>query len=270
MTSTEANGTRYFPSSHDGEGILYLKAPVSFFSPEEVLARAKKRLSTRPADSSIQVFDFRKHWDLVRPHLPAAEFALELGIQAYVGIRARECVESGLDPTHWLLRFDPDVAPFAYTSSDYWCMEAERKADAAIARGEFTLGDLDNVDEATAERNMDEYGRFLEKFYPQPDSPEWYQLFGACHWLVAWLVILGERIFPHLNWLPIEGDLHSFAAGVDHAGNMRIIFDILNFETMTAKQLVNFASRREKRRRRRNPLLKDTLRTRGSLTGTKL
>jgi hypothetical protein len=221
------------------------------FSPKEVLARTKKRLLTSPADSSIQVFDFRKHWDLVRPHLPEAESTLGLEIQDFIKTRRRECAKSGLDPTHWSLTYDPDLPPFAYTASDYWLREAARKANVAIHRGEFTFCDPDKVDDATAKRNVDEYGRFLDKFYPQPDTPEWYQLFGACHWLVGWLLILGKRIFPHLNWMPIYGDLHSFAAGIDHTGNMRIIFDILNFETMTAKQLVNFASRRKKPRRPR-------------------
>lgn len=220
--------------------------PMIIVDSREQTSLAFKNFPARPgplatADSSIEVFNFRKNWPLVRPHLAAAELALERGINAYLAAEVRAIKKKGLDPAAVKTKYDPQRGPWSY-ASDFWVEEVDNKMEAAIERGDFKWEPPDeDADDSTSERIGREYEDYSQKFYPQPDTPEWYQLFGACHWLVGWQLVLGKRIFPQFNWKPFRSDFHSFAAGIDQQGNLRIIFDILNFETMTAAELIDFA-----------------------------
>jgi hypothetical protein len=64
------------------------------------------------------------------------------------------------------------------------------KADVAIERGEFRWEKPNDFDDAaTRDKKMEEYYKFAEKFLPQPDTPEWYQLIEGADYLVEWQLI---------------------------------------------------------------------------------
>jgi hypothetical protein len=190
----------------------------------------------------IEVFDFRKNWHVVKPFLqhPKVTRALERGMNGYLAMRRQECAERGVGEDRWKFKYNPASGPWAYDSSDRWLMLTDDLFNAAVARGEFVWNLGDN-EESELERSFE----FRQQFYPQPDTLEWYQLFGACHWLAPFLKQLGKLAFPQWKWKGISGPLHSLAAGCDSAGNVRVVFDILNFDTRTAAQLLEFATASE-------------------------
>jgi hypothetical protein len=89
---------------------------------------------------------------------------------------------------------------------------------------------------------------FFSGFLPQPDTFEFYQLQGGCHFLAQWLTALGRGVFPDLVWKTLKGPRHSLACGTDKDGNIRILFDILQFQRMSAQQILKFASLPPRRR----------------------
>jgi hypothetical protein len=130
-------------------------------------------------------------------------------------------------------------------------MRADEMVEAAIDRGEFDWHWPEEGEPSEADWvRRDE---FAEQFYPQPDTYQWYQLWRACHWLAPWLKELGKLVFPELHWHILTGPRHSLACGADTGHNIRVLFDILNFEVMSAKELIEFASCRPRRRTERKP-----------------
>jgi hypothetical protein len=111
----------------------------------------------------------------------------------------------------------------------------------AMERGEFK-GEQpnENDDEVSAKKKLDEFYEFWwRRCAPQPDTYEWYQLFGACHWLVPWLLKLGRLIFPDLKWMAVRGELHSFAGGLEGT-KPRMLFDILFFKKLSAQEIIGW------------------------------
>lgn len=173
-------------------------------------------------ESAIQVFDFEKDWHLVEPHLnhPKVKNAL---------------IREG---------FDLAAGPWTDTTSDYWAQKIMDRANDAIAKGDVRWEPADPDD--PTEEEWEEYFKIERQFEPKPDSYEWYQCFHGCHWLAPFLRELGKRAFPSLTWKLMKGDDHSLAFGTNRKGNIRMIFDILNFKEMSAIELIQFASRKGK------------------------
>jgi len=208
---------------------------------------------TQEPQSIIQVFDFERNWHLVRPHLPAAEQALADGLNAYFAQRAAKCVEKGLNPKRWKIRYNPQRGPWSYCRLNHWYVEIGCKVNEAILRGEFKWKLPGNGESAaSAIKKWAAYGRFYRRFEPQPDTFEWYQFFGASPALVPWQLVLGKSVFPNLAWSPVTSSRHSFAGGFCD-GDLRIISDILNFKTKSAAQLLAFVKGKPWRRKRGRP-----------------
>jgi hypothetical protein len=209
------------------------------------MERIRRPKGTQPESKrnealAIEVFDFEKNWHLVKPHLPAAEQALADGLNDYFAQRAEECVERGLNPKRWQIRYDPSAGPWSYCSSDYWLREASLRAEDAILGGKVKWDPPEDYeDEGSARRKFDAYYEICCRFAPQPHTFEWYQLFGACHWLVPWQLKLGKLIFSQMKWMAVNGELHSFAGGLEGT-KARMIFDILNFKTKSAAELIEW------------------------------
>jgi hypothetical protein len=170
--------------------------------------------------SSIDVFDFKNHWHLVTPHLhhPRVEAAL---------------IREG---------FDLQEGPWSQTRTSLWLEKVSSRYSDAVARGEVEdLGDPE--DWADESDYVDREYEARSAFNPKPGTYEWYQSFHDCHRLAPFLKELGKRVFPLLNWRILSGDDHSLAYGADRIGNIIRIFDILNFDQMSAIELLDFATR---------------------------
>jgi len=195
--------------------------------------------------SSIEVFDFDKNWHLVVPHLhdDKVERVLAESLQRY-----DQMYPNSIDFWHrreGLRRrdrklFSGPIGPWRY-SPNYWTLKASRRV-ARAGCGPHLNRNQRSEKRAKALRQAE------VAFYPRPDTVEWYQAFGLCHWLAPWLRELGERIYPQYLCCILSGECHSLAYSVDHGNKIRVIFDILNFREMTAKQLIEFATRKREER----------------------
>jgi hypothetical protein len=176
-------------------------------------------------ESAIRVFDFKSNWDRVVPHLhhPEVEAAL---------------VREG---------FDLKAGPWVESSTDYWICELDRRANEAIEQGtaKFRWRDEEELTEAQCQAQWDRWGRFTNRFAPKPDTLEWFQCLAGCHRLAPFALELGKRMFPRGNWKLMTGAYHSVAYCTDPVGNIKILFDILLFDKMTATEIIDFATERD-------------------------
>lgn len=78
---------------------------------------------------------------------------------------------------------------------------------------------------------------------PKEHSVGWYQCMHCCHWICYFCCELGEKIYPELGWYIVSGRRHSVAVGFKY-GQPYMIFDILNFEHMSAENILDFADRK--------------------------
>lgn len=175
-----------------------------------------------------QSFDFHKNWSLVLPHLPAANRVLEAAMHLFI-------VEQDLGNAE----YDPSRGPWSYTQDAYWELSAWCKTDEAIQVGEFKWQPptRDDAEQVTAMK-WDEYFTFASRFYPKPDTVEWYQIRGAAHLLVPWQVFLARRIFSHLTWVPGHLGPYPHALGIDSEHALAMVFDILPSQHMHEDQVI--------------------------------
>jgi hypothetical protein len=205
----------------------------------------KARLPSRSERRFIEVFDFEKNWHLIEPHLPMAERSLNIGLTEYLKHGARVSEEDGLDPTPWRATYNPEHGPWSYSYKlQTWNKKVVLKLENAVETGVLYWDRPKQGDsQAVVEEKMATYSKLAQFFLPKPNTYEWYQAFGVCHWLVPWQLVLGRRVFPNLNWEPVMGFHHSFAAGFE-GGKMRVIFDILNFNILSADQLIAWVAKK--------------------------
>lgn len=76
---------------------------------------------------------------------------------------------------------------------------------------------------------------------PMDHSVGWYQCVHGCHWICYFCKELGKRIYPNLIWKILKSKRHSVAVGFKDS-KPYIIFDILNFEHMSAENILDFAN----------------------------
>lgn len=75
---------------------------------------------------------------------------------------------------------------------------------------------------------------------PKPDSVNWYRPYGFCWGIAPFCREIGKLLYPDLDWRIIRNDDHTVAVGFKvHKPYM--IFDILNFDRMSAKEILDFA-----------------------------
>jgi hypothetical protein len=193
-----------------------------------------------PNPSSIEVFDFDKKWDLVLPHLH--DSIVERVLAESMSQCERPIAAVGtIRPRRWRkydCSYDPARGPWAESRTDYWAVELDRRAEKA------TPGFVWKNDDDPTEEEWEEYQQFRAQFEPKPDTVDWYTSIGHCHWLAPWLREIGQRVYPQYRCRIMAGDDHSLAYSTDRPGNIRLIFDILNFREMTAIELIEFATRK--------------------------
>jgi len=117
----------------------------------------------------------------------------------------------------------------------------------------LTDKDLENADECTKQRftwtpgsppylkTSSDYWLFHRT--PKEHSVGWYQCLHACHWICYFCFELGRKIYPNLDWEIVSGRRHSVAVGFKY-DQPYMIFDILNFESMSAQNILDFADRK--------------------------
>ena len=75
---------------------------------------------------------------------------------------------------------------------------------------------------------------------PKLHSVNWYRPYGFCWGIAPFCMELGRCIYPELEWEIITGDDHAVAVGFKD-DKPYMIFDILNFDTMSAREILDFA-----------------------------
>lgn len=200
------------------------------------------------SDSLIEVFDFKKNWDVIVPHLhhPDVEAALAHGMNAYRVMRGSLSIAHTGGPGTWIEPWDPERGPLDNDSTNHWALRCNELLDEAIESGEIEFEWPEDDDVEAMGQALQKHSELASQFYPKPDSLEWYQLHNAGHYLAPWQRALGRRIFPELVWKIMTGDFHSTAYGTDKDGEIKIIFDILSFEIegWTATEIIEASSAR--------------------------
>lgn len=73
----------------------------------------------------------------------------------------------------------------------------------------------------------------------------WYQPLGCCHHIAPFSWALANLLYPDLSWGFATGELHTVVIGYDKLPETpKMVFDILLFKQMTAKQSLNFVFER--------------------------
>ena len=159
-----------------------------------------------------KVFNFRRHWSKkVKPHLfnEKVQFALDCGME--------EVMDS------W--KFEAKIT----TDEQFEALDEHMKARFTWVKGSPPY-----------HKTSSDYWLYHRK--PLEHSVGWYQCLHACHWISYFCIELGVKIYPELDWYIVSGRRHSVAVGFKY-GQPYMIFDILNFEHMTAEHILDFADR---------------------------
>jgi hypothetical protein len=160
-----------------------------------------------------KIFNFRKYWSKkVKPHLfdKDVQNALNYGMEELMDI--------------W--RFDAKIK----TEEEFEALDEYMKQ-----RLTWVPGDPPYY------KTSSDYWLYHRK--PIEYSVGWYQCVHACHWICYFCLELGRKVYPKLDWYIMNGRRHSVAVGFKF-DQPYMIFDILNFEQMSAKNILDFADRK--------------------------
>lgn len=160
-----------------------------------------------------KVFNFRRHWSKkVKPHLfdEKVQYALNYGMEELM----------------WTWRYEADLL-----DKDKF----EALDDYMKERFTWTPGN------PPYHKTSSDY--WLNFRAPREHSVGWYQCIHCCHWICWFCLELGIKIYPKLNWKVVSGRRHSVAVGFKN-DKPYMVFDILNFEHMSAQHILDFADRK--------------------------
>jgi hypothetical protein len=204
----------------------------------------------------VSVFDFKKDWALVEPHLNDPEVLEQLN----AGMLMFSQHHGWKDLPIW----DPnnDIGPWQYARSDGHEEYAIDKVDddpAAQALGEkyekicenegFTLEDAfeGEPENPTMDRIVktynEEFNDLVQKYLPKKNTYRWYQCFRAGCYLDIWHLALAEKVLPDYEWYIFENELpddRGIAIALIGKGPNRkyLIFDICLFESHSADEIL--------------------------------
>jgi len=160
-----------------------------------------------------KVFNFRRHWGKkVKPHLSDKD--------------VQEALNYGMEDLMWNWRHDADLLD----DEKFNALDDNRKS-----RFTWTPGTPSYY------KTSSDY--WLYHRTPLEHSVGWYQCMHCCHWIVYFCMALGLKIYPKLDWYIVSGRRHSVAVGFKY-GKLYMVFDILNFEHMSAQHILDFADRK--------------------------
>lgn len=86
---------------------------------------------------------------------------------------------------------------------------------------------------------------------PQPHNVDWYRPIHYCWAIAPFCLILGRKIYPELKWKILSSKRHSVAVGFKN-NQPYMVFDILNFDCMSAEQILDFANSKIKNKEYEN------------------
>lgn len=77
-----------------------------------------------------------------------------------------------------------------------------------------------------SDKYYDEEDKIRDRFYPQPNTPEFYHVPNRCHNVVKFLCTIAQQTYPEFFWIPAVSDKHSTALGISPiTGKPTIILD---------------------------------------------
>ena len=90
------------------------------------------------------------------------------------------------------------------------------------------------------EYSRGDYWWCVVKRRPQLHSYKWYQVRMGCFAICYFCKALGEKLYPNLDWKIVENHRHAVAIGFKN-DEPYMVFDILNFENLSADELYDYA-----------------------------
>jgi hypothetical protein len=210
----------------------------------------------------IELFDFNKDWNLVKPHLndPEVLDALDESMISF-SMDYKEPHVPVWDRSN-------NIGPWDYTTSLYWdfqaCDEFDESPEAQdlyekysrlFIKAGYDPEDVLYQDEdpemtEKCKKLLDAYYQeeveLKEQFYPKPGTFQWYQCFHSGHYYVHFERALAEKVLPEYQW-EIFADYgesngtgyagFSGVVGINDDGDI-MVFDLLHFESMTANEIL--------------------------------
>jgi hypothetical protein len=178
--------------------------------------------------AGIEMFDFKRNWHRVVPHLSQKSVRLALcdGMKTYVAGPYTKMVERGEIPGDLpVAPYNNNIGPWRYSCQPIWDIRAEIEREAL--RTHVYLPDW--------LLPGDKLPRVSMLFFPQRRTFQWFQCFGAEEYLKAWQIELGKCLYPSLRW----EETHPVACGTNEAGEIKVVLDLVNFEVATPNDLLN-------------------------------
>ena len=208
----------------------------------------------------IEMFDFRKNWHLVEPHLNDPKILKELdkGMKELSIFYNRESLpiwnrKNGIGPWEYSMVDNHSFAikEKALNSEEY--KENKNKIKTCADKSGLCFEDIFKshnqlmksiISAIICDEYNSEMHKLYEKFEPKEGSYRWYQCFGACHYMAQFQKKLAKKTFPKYKW-KIYRDFgdgendhgHSTVIGTKNK-NVKIIFDILAFEYMSIDEIL--------------------------------
>jgi hypothetical protein len=203
----------------------------------------------------VSVFDFKKDWALVEPHLNDPE-VLEL---------LNEGMLAFSQDYGWkhLPLWDPnnDIGPWEYARGDGHATYAldkvnedpetqalYKKYEMICSNDGFEFDELMYEDinpkmKKASEAYAEEFGKIMDKYLPKKNTYRWYQCFCAGCYLQFWHLALAEKVFPDFEWDIFEKDNpDSGKCSITNIGKgpnrKYLIFDIFLFDSCSADEIL--------------------------------
>ena len=158
-----------------------------------------------------KVFNFRKHWaKKVKPYLFHKD--------------VQDALDCGMEDLMVSWRYESKITDEKFKSLDEHMKQ----------RFTWTPGN------PPYQKTSSDYWAFRRT--PSEHSVNWYRCMQCCHWICWFCLELGMKIYPDLDWYIVSGRRHSVAVGFKNC-KPYMVFDILNFEYMSAENILDFADR---------------------------
>jgi len=208
-----------------------------------------------PNKIEVSVFDFKKDWALVEPHLNDPEL-LELLNEGMLEF-------SQDHPWKHLPLWDPNnnIGPWEYAVGDghaKYALDKENEdpetqalykkyericSNEGFEFEELMYEDIDPKMKKISEAYWEESNKIMCKYLPKKNTYRWYQCFCAGCYLQIWHLTLAEKVFPDFEWDIFEkGNPDSGKCSITNIGKgpnrKYLIFDIFLFDSCSADKIL--------------------------------
>jgi len=208
-----------------------------------------------PNKIAVSVFDFKKDWALVEPHLDDPE-VLELLDEGMLEFSKNYRWEhlplwdlrNGIGPWRYAcgyhheeyaknkLNEDPNMAAL---SEKYKKICADKGFDVEDFGHKGKNPEMDELFKAFS----DEFEKIVLKYLPKRNTFQWYQCFGAEFYLREWQLALAEKALPTYQWFGVLKCDHSTGkcrVSLIGRGPNRdyLIFNIFLFESYSSDEIL--------------------------------